>query len=77
MGTIDSATITLTCPGCGLTESDRILDKGNGWSGSHWQRPTFKKFHATVTGSEKTDFDVSGTCPTCKVSADVDTRYGT
>lgn len=77
MGTIDSATITLTCPSCGLTESNRILDKGSGWSGSHWQAPTFMKFDASISGSAKTDYDVTGTCPACQVAANVATQYGT
>ncbi|MDQ4113709.1 MAG: hypothetical protein M3306_21820 [Actinomycetota bacterium] len=76
MGTIDSATITLTCPQCGLTESDRIRDKG-GWGGSHWDLPSFTKFDVSIGGSIKTEPTVSGTCPQCKVAADVDWRYGT
>jgi len=77
VGTIDSATITLTCPKCGLTESDRILDKGSGWNGSYWQVPSFGEFEVSVTGGYKVEPDVIGVCPQCKVTAGVSTPYGT
>jgi len=77
MGVIDSATLTVTCPNCGLTESDRIRDKGSGWGGSYWEKPEFAKFDTTITGSHKTDFTVKATCPKCNVEADVSTQYGT
>lgn len=75
MGTIDGENITLTCPSCGTTETCRILDKGNGYSGSHWQRPTFEKFEIAVTGTASTYYNVTGVCPSCQVAADVDARY--
>ncbi|MBB3092144.1 hypothetical protein [Nocardioides albus] len=77
MGTIDSATITLTCPSCGKAESDRVLDKGSGWSGSHWQAPTFRQFDVTLTGNAKDEYVVAGTCPQCQVTATVAVQYGT
>lgn len=69
MGTIDSATITITCPQCGLTESDRILDKGNPFGGWDWGKPTFTKFETQVTGGGKEEPEVRASCPTCKVPA--------
>ncbi len=77
MGTIDSATITLTCPGCGLVEASRILDRGNAWSGSDWGLPSFSKFDVTLTGGQKTEPDVKGKCPNCGTTADVSTVYAT
>ncbi len=77
MGIIDTATITLTCPGCGLVEASRILDKGNAWSGSHWGLPSFTKFDVTLTGGGKTEPDVEGTCFDCGTSARVSTAYAT
>ena len=35
MGIIDQTTYTLTCPKCGASESQKVLDKGSNWSGSH------------------------------------------
>jgi hypothetical protein len=77
VGIIDSAIITVTCPECGLTESDRILDKGSGWNGSYWGVPSFHKFQVTVTGGYKVEPDVDGICPRCEVAAEVKTQYGT
>jgi len=77
MGTIDSATFTLTCPNCGRTESNRILDKGNMWSGSDWRRPSFETFDVTVTGGYRDVPEVVGECPQCKVAAVVAMRYAT
>lgn len=77
MGIIDSATITLTCPNCGLNEARRIRDKGSGWNGSYWDVRSFTKFDATVTGGYKEEPEVSGICPQCKVDAEVSTRYRT
>lgn len=77
MGTIDSLTITLTCPQCTRTESARILDKGSTWSGSHWQVPSFRSFEAVVTGGGKQEPEVTATCPECEVAAKVSERYGT
>lgn len=77
MGIIDTATITLACPSCGFSESSRIRDKGNGWSGSSWDTPSFTKFDAKISGSPKTDFDVTGKCGSCGGQADVEHRYNT
>ena len=77
MGIIDTATVTLTCPKCGLTEGSRIRDKGNGWSGSHWDWPSYTKFNVTLGGSVKTEPTVAGKCPQCDVEADVDWKYNT
>lgn len=76
VGVSDSLKITLTCPVCGLTETDRILDKGSGWSGPSWREPTFEKFEVVISGSRKTDYEVSGVCPSCKVAAQVSEQYG-
>ena len=77
MGYIDTATVTLTCPECGLTESSRVLDKGNGYSGSYWQAPTFKKFDARAAGNPRDDYTVTGKCRTCNVDAHVGHEYNT
>ena len=77
MGIIDTATITLTCPECCLSESSRIRDKGSGWGGSHWETPKFEHFHVSISGSPKTDYEVSGKCPKCDVSAEVGHQYNT
>jgi len=77
VGIIDSATITLSCPQCGLTESSRIVDKGSGWSGSSWQRPSFDRFEVTVTGGDEDEPKVVGVCTQCKVAAEVSKRYAT
>lgn len=76
MGTIDSATYTLTCPECGRTESDRVLDKGSGWGGSSWQRPTFELFETQISGSARDEYEVTGTCLVCRVAADTSVRHG-
>lgn len=76
MGIIDSATVRLSCPACGLVESSRIMDSGNRWSGSDWDLPSFRKFRATVTGGHKVEPEVVGTCLGCGTSADAATGYG-
>ena len=77
MGIIDTATITMTCPSCGATEASRIRDKGNGYSGSAWESPKFEQFETSISGSAKTDYTVTGTCPTCHVAAQVTHDYNT
>lgn len=77
MGIIDTATITLTCPDCGSVEPSRIRDKGNGYSGSSWETPSFRKFDVSISGSPKTDFDVTGKCSDCGVDAVVSHKYNT
>jgi hypothetical protein len=34
MGIIDQTTYTLTCPECGASKSQKVLDKGSNWNGS-------------------------------------------
>ncbi len=75
MGTIDGENITLTCPACGATETCRILDKGSGWGGSHWQTPTFERFDITLSGSATTYYNVSGVCVACNADAAVTQKY--
>lgn len=77
MGIIDTQTITLTCPNCGVTEDSRIFDKGSGYSGSWWQMPSFSLFAVQVTGSRETDFTVTGRCVKCDVDATSESRYNT
>ena len=51
MGIIDQTTYTLTCPKCGASESQKVLDKGSNWSGSWWQSgASFTHFQTTWDG---------------------------
>lgn len=76
MGTIDSATVTISCPSCDVTETTRVLDRGNQWSGSAWQTPRFEKFDTSVDGLDKAHFELTATCPRCNVPARVDDQFG-
>jgi ribosomal protein L37E len=77
MGIIDTQTITLTCPQCGVAENSRIRDKGNGYSGSWWEMPAFSKCEVQISGSRETDFTVAGQCRKCGVNARAESRYNT
>lgn len=76
MGIQDTATITLTCPQCGRTETSRVHDYGSGWGPDNWQRPTFQAFDATIIGGGIADPAVTGTCPACNTAATVTKQYG-
>ncbi|MDO9103345.1 MAG: hypothetical protein Q7U57_00120 [Methylovulum sp.] len=71
MGIIDQTTYQLTCPQCSTEEKAKVLDKGSGWSGSHWQNSTnFKRFDTSWSGGGNVEPSlISATCKNCSVSA--------
>lgn len=74
MGIIDQTTYTLTCPKCGASESQKVLDKGSNWSGSWWQSgANFTHFQTTWDsegGSVEPKLSIA-TCKSCKSKAQV------
>ena len=54
MGYFDETRYTLSCKSCGQRETQKVLDKGSGWRGSHWQSGVeFEKFETTWSGGRK------------------------
>ena len=74
MGVIDQTTYTLTCPKCGASESQKVLDKGSNWSGSWWQSGArFTHFQTTWDGeggSVEPKLSIA-TCKSCQSKAQV------
>lgn len=74
MGIIDQTTYTLTCPKCGIYESQKVLDKGSNWSGSWWQSgASFTHFQTTWDGEGGSIEPKlsSATCKSCQSKAQV------
>ena len=73
MGYFDETRYTLTCKSCGHSEVRTVLDKGSGWSGSHWQSGTeFEKFETTWTGGRRDEPTLTrAVCRACGKPADV------
>lgn len=78
MGSIDKRWVKLGCETCETLEVGSALDKGSGWSGSHWRTfGPFEKFEAQTSGGGKKDPDViSATCKACGRAASIETAYG-
>lgn len=77
MGYIDQTYHSFRCPKCGATESCKILDKGNNYSGSWWQPgPSLEKFDVQWSGGNKTEPRVErAVCKLCKVEAKHSEHY--
>lgn len=74
MGIIDQTTYTLTCPKCGDSEFQKVLDKGSNWRGSRWQSgASFMHFQTAWDGdggSVEAKLSIA-TCKSCKSKAQV------
>lgn len=77
MGIIDSCRYTLTCNRCGLTESERVLDKGSNYSGSNWGSGVkFKYFTTQWSGGGQSEPElIKAICDLCGELAEVSSRY--
>lgn len=68
MGIIDKSHHTLTCIQCDKEETQTILDKGSGWSGSHWQQgASYQHFNVDWSnggGKEEPDL-LEASCKNC------------
>lgn len=71
MGIIDTTYYSFECSKCKAKEIAKVHDKGNGYSGSHWQHgPTCVNFIVKWDGSGLTEPSVtSAVCRACGIPA--------
>lgn len=73
MGVIDHTNYEVSCPNCCAKESFRILDKGSGYGGSHWQGgPSSELFGLQWTAGGGSEPDLlKAVCKKCGTVATV------
>lgn len=75
MGIIDAANVTATCADCSSSETARVLDKGDRYSGSWWGVPSFQGFDIGVASKKAPHPDYSGSCKGCGGPAGIDVEF--
>ena len=78
MGTIDKTIHKLACESCDITEEKKVLDKGSGWGGSHWQSGAeFTNFETSWKGGGDTEPSITkAKCNQCGNPAQHESRFG-